>query len=100
MDQRDLDSYKWDIERGVKAILEYGNHVADSVRLCDDMREHFGDTFNPANIEEFFKLGVALVDAWLDHPQGELLLGELTPLTFKDVLDRNVLLSKAANNKE
>ena len=100
MEQRDLDSCKWDIERGIKAILEHGDRVVDSVRLCDDMRERFGDNFNPANIEDFFNLGVALVDVWLDHPQGELGLGELTPLTFEDVLDRNVLLSKAANNKE
>ena len=100
MEQRDLDSCKWDIERGVRAILEHGDRVVDSVRLCDDMRERFGDNFNPANIEDFFNLGSALVDVWLDHPQGRDLRGELTPSTFRDVLDRNVLLSETANNKE
>jgi hypothetical protein len=100
MNQRDLDSYKWDVERGIRAILRYGDHVVDSVRLCDEMIDRFGDDPDPANIEDFFNLGTALADVWLDHPQGQALRGDLTPSTLTDVLDRNVLLSETSNNKE
>jgi hypothetical protein len=99
MEQRDLEMLSWSVLRNVNELLQYVEQCSRAMRRLASIDESMGDV-DPRLINEFYQLADGLVDVWLDHPQGEPLRGELTPSTFKDVLDRNVLLSETTNNKE
>tara|TARA_R100000655_G_scaffold46769_1_gene83738 strand:+ start:1165 stop:1464 length:300 start_codon:yes stop_codon:yes gene_type:complete len=99
MEQRDLEMIEWSVRRCLNELFEYLNKCSSSVLRLSKIDEDL-EGLDPEHISEFYFLAERLVDTWVNHSQGRELRGELTANTFKDVLDRNVLLSETANNKE
>jgi hypothetical protein len=99
-ERRELDSIVWTATKAINDLVEHANDAFDSVRFTQKLDDELGGRLSPELLSEFYSLADKLIDVWLDHEQGDRLRGELTPSTFKDVLDRNVLLSETAPQQE
>lgn len=98
METRDVEIMSWSVTRHVNELIEYADECSAAVRWHREYADRLGGV-DMKLLEEFYLLADKLIDLWLDHPQGEALRGELTPSTFKDVLDRNFFLSEAYNTR-
>tara|TARA_R110000787_G_scaffold23079_1_gene66426 strand:+ start:191 stop:502 length:312 start_codon:yes stop_codon:yes gene_type:complete len=86
MDRYELDSAAWTASKAISELVEHANEASHSVRFMRQVKDGVGD-ISPELLADFYTLADGLVDVWLDHPQGEPRLGELTPEIFKAVLD-------------
>ena len=99
MESKDVEMMSWSVTRHVNELIEYADECSAAVRWHREYADRLGGV-DMKLLEEFSLLADKLIAMWLAHPQGDALRGELTPSTFKDVLDRNVFLSETTNNKE
>ena len=86
MEIKDIEMMSWSVTRHVGELIEYADECSAAVRWYREYEDRL-DGVDLKLLEDFYRLADGLLDVWLDHPQGEPLRGELTPETFKAVLD-------------